>query len=121
MLNLDKKLLFDKFKYSHHLFTRKMYGHYTEKLHANHLTSVRVDLSSRVIISLPFCNLLQRKNLLVDRNVVEMEFGISIGMDTGMDQWDKFEGNKTKIRIFDQWNYNLHYLKEMATTRLKIF
>ena len=100
-----------------------MYGHYTEKLHANHLTSVRVDLdlSSRVIISLPFCNLLQRKKLLVDRNVVEMEFGISIGMDTGMDQWDKFEENKTKMRIFDQWNYNLHYLKEMATTRLKIF
>lgn len=50
-----------------------------------------------------------------------MKFGISFGMDTGMDQGDEFEENKTKMRIFDQWNYNLHNQKEMATTSLKNF
>ena len=57
----------------------------------------------------------------MDRNGVEMKFGISFGMDTGMDQGDEFEENKTKMRIFDQWNYNLHNQKEMATTSLKNF
>lgn len=40
----------------------------------------------------------------MDRNGVEMKFGISFGMDTGMDQGDEFEENKTKMRIFDLWN-----------------
>ena len=52
---------------------------------------------------------------------MEIELGISFGMDTGMDQGDEFEENKTKMRIFDWWNYNLHNQKEMATTSLKNF
>ena len=57
----------------------------------------------------------------MDINAVEIELGISFGMDTGMDQGDEFEENKTKMRIFDLWNYNLHNRKEMATTSLKNF
>ena len=37
----------------------------------------------------------------MDINAVEIELGISFGMDTGMDQGDEFEENKTKMRIFD--------------------
>ena len=33
-----------------------------------------------------------------------MKFGISFGMDAGMDQGDELEENKTKMRIFDLWN-----------------
>ena len=33
----------------------------------------------------------------MDRNGVEMKFG----MDAGMDQGDELEENKTKMRIFD--------------------
>ena len=50
-----------------------------------------------------------------------MELGITFGMDTGMDRWDEFEENKTKMRTFDYWNQNLHNQKEMATTSLKNF
>ena len=57
----------------------------------------------------------------MDINAVEIELGISFGMDTGMDQGDELEENKTKMRIFDWWNYNLHNQKEMATTSLKNF
>ena len=83
-----------------------MYGPYTEKLHANHLRSLGVDLSSHFIDwSLCFFAFYYRENkLLVDRNGVEIELGISFGMETGMDQWDEFEENKTKMRIFDLWN-----------------
>ena len=45
-----------------------------------------------------------RKKLPVDINAVEIELGISFGMDTGMDQGDELEENKTKMRIFDLWN-----------------
>ena len=57
----------------------------------------------------------------MDRNGVEMKFEISFGMDAGMDQWDELEEIKTKMRIFDLWNYKLHNQKEMATTSLKNF
>ena len=40
----------------------------------------------------------------MDRTGVEMKFGISFGMDAGMDQEDELEENKTKMRIFDWWN-----------------
>ena len=50
-----------------------------------------------------------------------MKFGISFGMDAGMDQGDELEENKTKMRIFDLWNQNLHNQKEMATTGFKNF
>ena len=40
----------------------------------------------------------------MDRNGVEIKLGISFGMDTGMDQGDELEENKTKMRIFDLWN-----------------
>ena len=92
-----------------------MYGPYTETLHTNHLR--RADLSSHLTDLFAFLHFItERKKLPVDINAVEIELGISFGMDTGMDQWDELEENKTKMRIFDLWNYNLHNQKEMATT-----
>ena len=81
-----------------------MYRPYTEKLHTNHLR--RVDLSSHFIDwSLCFFAFYYReKKLPVDINGVEIKLGISFGMDTGMDQGDELEENKTKMRIFDLWN-----------------
>ena len=95
-----------------------MYGPYTEILHTNHLR--RVNLSSHFIDwSLCFSAFYYREKILpVDINGVKIKLGISFGMDTGMDQGDEFEENKTKMRIFDKWNYNLHNQKEMANTSL---
>lgn len=54
--------------------------------------------------SYPINKYKERKKLPVDINAVEIELGISFGMDTGMDQGDELEENKTKMRIFDLWN-----------------
>ena len=77
-----------------------MHGPYTETLHTNHLR--RVDLSSHLTDLFAFLHFItERKKLSVDINAVEIELGISFGMDTGMDQEDELEENKTKMRIFD--------------------
>ena len=79
-----------------------MHGPYTETLHTNHLRSLRVDLSSHLTDLFAFLHFItERKKLPVDINAVEIELGISFGMDTGMDQEDELEENKTKMRIFD--------------------